>query len=234
MSPIRVLSKKIDRLTKLVENEVPNVLVILDAGHGGVDPNTGINQTPSREFEHADGKVLYEGMLNRNLLRLAIIECVANNLPYLVVSDIYQDNSISDRVRKANAAYKMGGYDECNCIYLSIHHDATTTHTGTGIKLITYFGQTKSDELATITEPFFIKNGFKVNRDFGDGDMDFEYNLGVLRETKMPAKMLEFHHYDNPSELEIILNQERQKSAMKALIQGAVSYFGLQYLNSTL
>ena len=99
---------------------------ILDAGHGGLHPETGTYQTRGKRSpvfpptSSHTGQVLYEGVRNRKILHYLKKMMKKNGLEYSVVTEEWKDIPLSERVVRANQIAQ----NKDNCIYLSIHHNA--------------------------------------------------------------------------------------------------------------
>ena len=179
---------------------------ILDAGHGGLDPKTGEYQTRGKRSpvfpstsEHA-GEILYEGVRNRRIVKCLAELLLENNIDYSIVSEDWKDNSLSDRVAKANKIAE----DKDNCIYLSIHHNAYGTGWNNAHGLSTYH-YPKSDKGFRLAQVFQQRNVDKMNfRNRGVKNSNFY----VLKYTKMPAVLTENGFMTNLKEAEIIMTNE--------------------------
>ena len=125
-----------------------NYLYIFDPGHGGLID--GKYQTAGkRSPKFPDGRVLFEGVNNRDNVKRLMEKFKANGLDCIDIVDSNADISLGERVRKANALAK-----DRKCIYISIHSDAAGDgvkwHPASGISVWTSKGQTKSDIFASI------------------------------------------------------------------------------------
>jgi len=203
----RRIIKFILKLKKMKqEKEKSKFHWILDAGHGGLHPETGEYQTKGKRSptfpptsEHA-GQVLYEGVRNRRILKCLAELLFENNIDYSIVSEDWKDNSLSDRVSKANKIAE----DKDNCIYLSIHHNAYGKGWNNANGISTYH-HPKSDKgfrLAQIFQQHNVdKMGFR-NRGVKNA------NFYVLKYTKMPAVLTENGFMTNLKDAEIIMTDE--------------------------
>ncbi len=179
------------------------MLVLLDNGHGGLI--NGIYQTPGKRKRWDDG-VIYEGEFNRAIVNGIIQELTRLNIPYVNIAPEYRDVRLVTRVGRANA------FAHLPCFYLSVHSNAGG---GEGSEMFTYYGDSKSDAIATIFGEEY-KREFPLKRlrtDFSDGDLDKEAAFYVLRKTRMPALLTENFFMDNHQEFTEILSKPegRQK-----------------------
>lgn len=182
-------------------------IFLLDPGHGGVI--NGIPQTAGKRSPEWDKGILYEGVSNRDLVKrikkMCDDECIkaVNLVPELT------DVSLGERVRRANK-YK-------NAIFLSIHSDAFHLESAKGWSAFTYFGQTNSDKVATILYEEAKKAKLKLREDNSDGDPDKEANFYVLRETKMPAVLVENLFMTNRKDY-AYLNTDKKRDILAKVI----------------
>lgn len=194
-------------------------LFLVDYGHGGLI--NGIYQTQGkRSPKFDDGSVLYEGVNNRdNAVR--IMSLLAQN--GFECKDIVNSNAdipLSKRVKDANELAKTH-----KCVYISIHSDAqgdgTTWQPASGISVYTSKGQTKSDVFASLVidalEEQFV-NTVKWRKDDIDKDEDKEENFYVLKETSMPAVLLELGFHTNKEEAKRMLTNEWKDKVCKAIL----------------
>jgi N-acetylmuramoyl-L-alanine amidase len=196
---------------------------IIDAGHGGMkdgqyttDPKTG------KKYKFSDGVEIFEGDINRKIGRILIDLLQEAGIPYhnLTVGTL-EDTSLKERVTKANEIYAANK----NCYFLSIHSNCSSTAltgdggTATGFEVWTSVGQTKSDELASITAKWYKHDfpGFKFRQDMTDGDDDQEKNYYVLKNTHCPAFLVENLFYDNKQDAQFLLSTQGQTRVARCL-----------------
>ena len=203
---------------------------ILDAGHGGVDPDSGIYQTrgkrsptfpPTSKYA---GEVLYEGVRNRKVVEYLTPLLEKNNIEYTIVSENWKESSLSDRVAKANKIAE----DNDKCIYLSIHHNAYGKgwNSAHGISTYHFPKSEKGYRLAQI----FQNNNIKEMkwRDRGVKNANFY----VLKYTKMPAVLTENGFMTNLNEAEVLMSDKGSKRVAEAHLKSIqeVNERGLKFL----
>jgi N-acetylmuramoyl-L-alanine amidase len=202
-----------------------NYLYIFDPGHGGLID--GKYQTSGkRSPRFPDGKVLFEGVNNRDNVKRLMEKFKANGLDCVDIVDSNVDISLGERVRKANALAKTR-----KCIYISIHSDAAGDgvkwHPASGISVWTSPGQTKSDIFASIVidqlqEKFLQSIKWRTNTT--DGDEDHEENFYVLRETRCPAILCELGFHTNEAETRRMMTTEFKDKICNALVESALKW----------
>ena len=210
------------------------ITFLLDSGHGGIvdgkyvtAPNFDKNDksTWKKCWYHPDADLtLFEGVYNRQILNLVKHIMFARGMKYKDVttgsdecSDF--DISLSDRVYNANSFYE---HDK-NCVYFSMHGNASGSGKAKGIEIFTSKGQTLSDKYATIVfdsiVDFFPDEKYRKDT-WSDNDVDKEANYFVLKNTKMPAMLLEMWFFDNLEDCKKMVDIDIQHQVAKAIVNG--------------
>jgi N-acetylmuramoyl-L-alanine amidase len=204
-----------------------NVLFIVDPGHGGVI--NGVNQSKDGKYspKFKDGTRFYEGVNNRDNAKRLIDHLSAIGIECVDVtggSDL--DVPLTKRVSVAN---KLG--DKRNSLYISIHSDAQGNGDewmpASGISVYTSVGQTKSDAFATILiselESEF-KQTVKWRQDTADGDKDKESNFFVLKNTSMPAVLIEAGFHTNEAEVKRMMTDDWKIKLVNAITNACIRW----------
>lgn len=203
-------------------------LYIFDPGHGGL-VNGKYQTAGKRSPKFTDGRVLFEGVNNRDNVERIMSKFKANGLDCIDIVNSDLDVSLGERVRKANALAK-----DRKCIYISIHSDAAGDgvkwHPASGISVWTSKGQTKSDIFASIVidelqEKFLQSIKWRTNTT--DGDEDHEENFYVLRETRCPAILCELGFHTNEAETKRMMTTEFKDKVVAALLAAALKWENL-------
>jgi N-acetylmuramoyl-L-alanine amidase len=205
------------------------ITFLLDNGHGGlVDgkyttaPNFDKNNksTWKKSWYHPEEDlVFFEGVFNRQVINLVKTLMDTHCLKYIDVVNSDFDISLGDRVRKANAVYE----GDKSCVYFSMHGNASGSGKANGIEIFTSKGQTKSDALATIVFNAVVEMfpDEKYRKDtWSDGDVDKEANYYVLKQTNMPAMLLEMFFFDNLEDCKKMVDHEVQLKIAQAIVNG--------------
>lgn len=178
-------------MKSLTSNEKPNILWLLDPGHG-------IDTKGKRSPIWQGGWQLLEYQYNRNIVNYLISMLTAGGYDYRNIVPELIDIPLSERVLRANRYARVHNY--LKCMYISIHGNAAGIEKASGIEVFTSPGQTKSDEIATI---FFKRAqvlGWRMRFDYSDNDPDKESRFTVLTKTTMPAILTETGFYTNQKE----------------------------------
>ncbi len=206
-----------------------NFCVYLDAGHGGIDANGKYTTAPSKQFEHAKGtfhhgKWFYEGVWNRKVTNLVADKLKNLGINHLIVSHEYLDLPLSYRVKMANwyhRNYKKG-------IFISNHANASGSHRARGFEVYTTPGKTKSDAIAekhweNVKE--LLGDTIKMRPDTSDGDHDKEARFYVIRNTIMPAMLVEHLFFDNKDDAKLLMSELVVEKFAEAQVRTIIDYY---------
>lgn len=196
---------KYDQLAPSEHITNSELVLILDAGHGGINPYTKEYVTaPNKMYKHPGNKpfhgggYFYEGLSNRILLDKFCMECILNDISYTVVSYPWIDVSLRHRVEDANTFIRLNPTKRC--IYISIHSDASGAGAD-GYAIWTTIGNTDSDSIATGLYNYISKLDdfpFRMReQSYSDGDPDYEDNFYVIKNTNCPAILIEVGFFDD-------------------------------------
>jgi N-acetylmuramoyl-L-alanine amidase len=186
------------------------VKIVLDAGHGLSTPG---KRTPSGENEWSFN----------NKVVLAAIDKLRKyeNVDILRVDDPTgkTDISLNDRTNKANAFNAD--------VYIACHHNANTGTWGswTGIETYTFDhpqANPKSEKIAKVIHPLVVKAVGIQDRGLK------KQNFHVLRETSMPAILIEGGFMDSYIDINVLRDNSKLKAHGEAIAEGLVQYFGLK------
>lgn len=186
--------------------------VFLDAGHGGLDKAGKYVTAPSKQFKHDKGEFhgdgwFYEGIFNRTLTNRVAAKLNNLSIPNIIVSHEYLDISLHYRVDLANwyhRNYKKG-------LYISNHANASSSGRARGFEVYTTRGKTKSDEVATLhykNVQDLLGDRIKYRPERSDGDVDREANFFVIKNTAMPAILVEHLFFDNFDDASLLMDDE--------------------------
>lgn len=196
--------------------------IILDFGHGGIDPSGNYTTAPGKMFKFPNGEIAYEGVLNRQIGG-HVYTCLKNhpelNIVCTVKEDDYRDIALSQRVKVANS------FKSNETIFISIHCNAGG---GTGFEIFTSNGVTKSDKLAediaTSVEKVYNEAGLRLRYDLSDGDKDKESDFYVLKKTNCPAVLLECGFFDNRKDFDLLKDPIFQSQLASYIYIGIIKY----------
>lgn len=179
------------------------IMPLLDNGHG-------VNCAGKRSPIWGDGSQLFEWEFNRDVVRRIAAKLKADGVKFEILVPEETDVSLQERCRRANQYQQM--YN--NCVLFSIHGNAGG---GTGWECYTYKGTTKADEIATMLYEEAEKEfaGWKIRKDYTDGDADKEANFYILRHTVCPAVLTENFFFDNEKDCKFMLSESGRERIAK-------------------
>src|SRR5690625_4013801 len=182
-------------------------IVAIDAGHG---INTPGKRTPSGEREWSFNTVVAQSIINH-----------LNN--YQGVKTVRLDDStgkrdvpLRERTNKANKANAD--------ILISCHHNANTGRWGnwTGTETYHYPKSTQGNRLAKTIHPYVLKA-------YGLRDRGIKSaNFHMLRESKMPAILIEGGFMDSNIDIKKLRNKKVLENAGRNIAEGIAKYLGLK------
>jgi len=202
---------------------------LIDPGHGGLV--NGKYVTPGkRSPKFDDGKVLFEGVNNRELANLLIAELTKQGISAQDIVNSQEDVSLLTRVTRANAAAHLKP-----CVYLSLHSDAAGNgmvwHPASGMSAYTSKGETASDPFASLIMQELkanFGNSVKWRTDMTDLDADKEENFYVLKFTDCPAVLLELGFHTNKEEATAMLTPVYKQKIVTSIVE-AIKKFELSH-----
>lgn len=188
------------------------IVVMLDAGHGGDDFGT-----------HSLGKPVYHEKY-LNLSTTMMVKNFLQQFGYEVILTRHDDTFISlpDRSLYAN--------EQKPKLFVSIHFNSAPSPDAEGIEVFYYKNEedktrmNKSKALAQSILDKTLKNTQAKSRGVKHG------NYAVIRETNMPATLIEGGFLTNTSEMEKIKNAAYLKSLALGIAQGIQEYLGKETL----
>lgn len=192
-------------------------IFLIDSGHGGMID--GQYQTaPKKMFQHSNGEVAYEGVVNRNVKHLAFDLMREESIRFIDVCPTELDVDLDTRCNVINAY--ADEYGKNNCILISLHMNAGK---GTGFEIWTSPGATKSDKYASMFYDEFKSTfpGIRMRKDETDGDVDKESPFYILVNSKCPAILPEWLFYDNYNDWVIQRDPGQQLKYAKMILNFA-------------
>ncbi|MCH9627773.1 MAG: Sporulation-specific N-acetylmuramoyl-L-alanine amidase [Chlamydiales bacterium] len=199
----RLSDEKQTRFTRLHKPEV----IIVDAGHGGKDGGTGNKGDAIEEKE----LTLETAFLIRNCLHQLGYKTVMTR-----THDIYVP--LSTRAEIANNV----GAD----LFVSIHYNHAASKEAKGVEVF-YYKEGKSPPSQRITESKNLAGSIlkRVIANTGAESRGLkEANFAVIRETQMPAILIEAGFLSNPIERERVRDPKYQHSIAWGIARGIDQY----------
>lgn len=172
--------------------------IVIDAGHGGKDPG-------------ASGK----GTHNEKQFNLAVALKVQKLLllePKLQVIMTREGDTYPTLTDRSSLANNINAD-----LFISIHGNSTTNNTTNGTE--TYFRNEFSKTFAYLLHKNLVQATKLVDRGIRNG------NFHVIRETKMPAVLIEAGYLSNASEEAQLFNEQFQQRVAASIVLSIKQYF---------
>lgn len=189
-----------------VKRDVPprklDILLCLDAGHGGSDPGAG-SSAP------------YEAHVNLAVIKLLKEECEKQGFTVLLTRDSDVFVELQERCNIANSANAS--------IFVSVHCNSASATSASGTEVYYCYGS-KSALLANKVYSQMIdavpitSRGVKTQ------------NYVVIKNTNMPAILCELAFISNASDRSKLIRVEYQAKWAEAICRGICDYYGVSYL----
>lgn len=186
-------------------------LIILDPGHGGIDPGTGEYTTSPNKMAYHEGRYMhkdgwfYEGVWNRYFALELGARLAASGLPFVYSIPLkrwHEDVRLGERIAYINAMHQIH-----DVLLISIHANAFNRKVR-GWQVHTSPGETASDKHATKLHGF-VQDEFgqsMMRSDTSDGDVDYEDAFEILIKTICPAVLTENLFFDNTEDAMLLLD----------------------------
>lgn len=186
------------------------ILIALDDGHGADTPG---KRTP--KFE--DGSFMHENEFNSAVVTILDEILMHNGFNTLLVAPTHEDTPLNERTKLANE--KMADF------YLSVHANAYTGewNDAHGISIFHYTGSVEGKKAATIIYKYALQGTNLKGRGIKTG------NFHVLRETYMPAVLIECGFLDNKEEAKLLMSNEYRNECAIEIGKGICEYFGVEF-----
>ncbi len=187
-------------------------LIILDPGHGGIDPKTGQYTTAPNKMAWHENEAMhhegwfYEGAWNRFFALLLGEMLASRGLPFVYTIPAerwHEDVSLGERVAYVNAMSQVH-----DVLLISIHANAFNGSVR-GWQVHTSPGETASDYYAEALHRHVADefgNMIVMRSDTSDGDMDYENNFQILTRTRPTAILAENLFFDNVQDAKLLMD----------------------------
>lgn len=205
-----ILSNNVDNKISLKitrdSNAKPSDRVIaIDPGHGGKDPGTIQNGVNEKDINLAVSHKLNEGLRNKGYTTIMTRE----------------DDTFIELKERANIANRNGAD-----LFISIHSNSHPNSSVSGVQVL-YHSKDKTN--VTKEETYKLANIIKEEIIKGTGAKDKglvpREQTVVIRDTNMPAVLIELGFLSNPKEAELLKDESYQYLLVESIINGIERYF---------
>ena len=198
--------------------------LILDFGHGGINPSTGKYVTSGKRSRHpVDGSVFYEGHEMRIIGRewVKVLSNLGHNVLSVVQPNDWRDVPLRERANIINQIHNQ----HPDAVVMSLHSNADSDSSprigqARGHEVWTSPGITPADHLAKFWIDDFKKSSFgniPIRKDLTDGFPDKEAAFTILQRTNPPAILIELGFHTNDEDVRMMRSWEfRLKTALAA------------------
>ena len=176
--------------------------ICIDAGHGGKDPGA------------AGRSGLNEKDVNMQVA-LKVADLLMDRYTVVMTRTDDQYVSLGKRCDIANQSKSR--------LFVSIHCNAAENHEANGIETFHYYTSTRGKLFANAIQRGLI--ALTDRRDRGVKAAGFQ----VLRDTSMPAALIELGFITNAEEEQLLQNEEFQNACAKAIVKGIDDFFDRGY-----
>lgn len=208
-----------------------DMIVVLDAGHGGSDPGASATLMTEEELE-----AYYEALdsiepiiptmepgsgekYNEKDLALSVAKKVKENLEANGINVIMTRNkdiypTLDERPALAN--------EEGAVLFVSIHLNSTTSAVTAASGIEVYYSEQNNDDTLGVTSKELASEILKQMLNFTDAKSRGvkSGNLLVNRKCMMPSALIELGFMNNPAELEQLIDEEYQDKLAAGITEG--------------
>ena len=182
--------------------------IVIDAGHGDWDP----------------GKVAKDGTLEKDI-NLQISKYLQGYLEQsggFVLTTRIDDTALSDKKREDLKERKNIANNEEVDLLVSIHQNSFPKENVKGAQVFYYEGSEESKKLAE-----YVQNRLKEVDSSNDRVAKANKDYYILKQTKMPAIIVECGFLSNTEEKKKKKNEEYQKKIAWAIYLGILDYYSM-------
>lgn len=194
-------------------------LIAIDDGHGINTPGKRTPILPNGMKSELGRNYMNENLFNRAVKKYLDQHLRASGFKTILVAKGDEDVPLATRVKRANDAKAD--------LYISIHANALTdkkwgTHGGT--ETYVYMGSKESERIGKIIHKHLMKGTPLRDRGVKKGN-----HLYVLRNTKMPAVLVECAFMDNLEEAKLLLSDAFRRECAREIAMGICEAYGVKF-----
>ena len=187
--------------------------IVIDAGHGGVDPGA-VSAAGAIEKEIT---LQIAKELEYLLKRAAVYVVMVRHGDYDLADS--SETNLLNRKRQDLSKRVLIAKEANADLYISIHANYFPSPRWSGAQTFYYEGSAESQHLARTLQTELVRYLGPNNRLASPGD------FRVLRDTTMPAAMVEVGFLSNPREAQLLSQESYQKQVAAAIFSGILRYY---------
>jgi N-acetylmuramoyl-L-alanine amidase len=211
----RFVSTVNENVIKVFKDKNEDITIVIDAGHGGIDPGkVGINGALEKDINLAIALKL-ERNLAQNGINVVMTRTDDNGL--------YVENDTNKKVTDMKKRLEIIESSK-PVLAVSIHQNSYPSASVSGVQVFYYKDSAKSKEAATIMQSQMIKtlNPEKEREAKENG------SYYLLKKTSVPIMIVECAFMSNPTEAELLTQENYQEKVAWAVYMGVMEYVNKQ------
>lgn len=200
-------------VTGYLGDKVSGRLVVIDPGHGGPDPGAvATDGTLEKDIVLNIAKYL-QSLLNQAAV-YTILTREGDDSPRLGPGRNFLSRKRQDLMERAGMANQARAD-----LFVSIHCNSFPQSIWSGAQTFYYPGQEESKKLAIAVQSELVKRLGPNRRQANAGD------YRVLKDTHMPAVVVEVGFLSNPREARLLADPSYQRKVAEAIYWGIIRYY---------
>lgn len=203
-------------------------ILIVDAGHGGIDPVTGLyttSETIGKKTKHTNGKPyhgngwFYEGKSNREFALEFMSQAKESGFLCFPVYHPWIDTSLNERPKTANEIQNKYG---TKALFLSFHSNAVAVGTApqTSAEGVCSFVYKLGSPTSKLAEKITL-NMQSVFDAYGSkrrSQLIHDNSLTITSASNMPSILFEIGFFDNPNNADLLMKSDFRKNVVKSIV----------------
>lgn len=184
-----------------------NKIICIDDGHGFETPGKRTPKLP-------DGTVMKENEFNSAVAHKLAVRLLHKGFTVFYSAPTIKDVSLSERVTNAN--------NKKADAFISIHANATGQgefNLSQGVETFCYKFGGEGEKLARAVHTQLVKGTKQKDRGVKEG------NFQVIRETKMPAILIEAAFMTNLDEANLLISNDFREEVSEEIYKGICAYY---------
>lgn len=192
-------------------NQKANRTVVLDAGHGGIDPGKiGVNGEVEKELNLEIAFRVKEGLEDQGIQVVLTRDSDAG---------LYDETETNKKVQDLQRRCELISKTEPQCA-VSIHQNSYTSPDVSGAQVFYYTDSVKGKQLAESLQKSLIEGVDPQNQRQAKGNKSYY----LLKKTDVPLAIIECGFLSNPKEAGLLVQDTYQEKLTDAICEGIVRY----------